>query len=402
MSESHSQSQPLEELEVNNTHITILGTAHVSKASADAVAELVHSGKFDIVAIELCDNRHQSIINPNSLADMDLFEVIKSKKASMVAASLALGAYQQRLAEQFGIQPGEEMRVAMRLTQEQDLELALIDRDVGVTLRRVYKSIPWWRKLYVISGLIASVLSNEKVSEEEIEKLKSGDMLESTFSQFADSAYDLFHPLIAERDLYMAAKLSRLTEKNQGKNILAIVGAGHLAGIKEKLTNGIDQPQNKIDELETLPKGRSYAKIIPWVIVALIVSGFAFGFNKSSELGWNLVVDWILINGGLSALGAAIAGAHVLTVLTAFLAAPLTSLNPTIGAGVVTAGAELYLRKPTIKDFETVKQDTTKFSGWRSNRVARLFLVFILSTLGSVFGTYIAGFQIFEALNNAY
>ena len=168
MSETHSQPQPLEELEVNNTHITVLGTAHVSKASADAVAELVHSGKFDIVAIELCDNRHQSIINPNSLADMDLFEVIKSKKASMVAASLALGAYQQRLAEQFGIQPGEEMRVAMRLTQEQGLERALIDRDVGVTLKRVYKSIPWWRKLYVISGLIASVLSNEKVSEEEI------------------------------------------------------------------------------------------------------------------------------------------------------------------------------------------------------------------------------------------
>ena len=402
MSERNSHDQPLEELEVGSSHITVLGTAHVSKASADAVAELVHSGKFEIVAIELCDNRHRSIINPNSLADMDLFEVIKSKKASMVAASLALGAYQQRLAEQFGIQPGEEMRVAMLLTQEQGLQLALIDRDVGVTLKRVYKSIPWWRKIYVVSGLIASVLSNEKVSEEEIEKLKSGDMLESTFSQFADSAYDLFHPLIAERDIYMAAKLCKLAEENPGKNILAVVGAGHLAGIKEQLTQGIGQPQEKINELETLPKSKGYGKIIPWIIVALILSGFAFGFSKSSELGWNLVINWVLINGGLSALGAAIAGAHVLTVLTAFLAAPLTSLNPTIGAGVVTAGAELYLRKPTIKDFETVKQDTTKFSGWRTNRVARLFLVFILSTFGSVFGTYIAGFQIFEALNRAY
>ena len=294
------------------------------------------------------------------------------------------------------------MRVAMSLANEQGLELALIDRDVGVTLKRVYKSIPWWRKIYVISGLIASVLSNEKVSEEEIEKLKSGDMLESTFSQFADSAYDLFHPLIAERDIYMAAKLCKLAEENEGKNILAVVGAGHLAGIKDHLKKGVEQPQEKINELEYLPKGKGYGKVIPWIIVALILSGFAFGFNKSSELGWNLVFDWILINGGLSALGAAIAGAHVLTVLTAFLAAPITSLNPTIGAGVVTSGVELYLRKPTIKDFETVKQDTTKLSGWRSNRVARLFLVFLLSTLGSVFGTYIAGFQIFEALNSAY
>ncbi|MEM8843810.1 MAG: TraB/GumN family protein [Pseudomonadota bacterium] len=402
MSENSSQAQPLEEISVNNTHITILGTAHVSKASANAVAELVHSGKYDIVAIELCDNRHQSIVNPNSLANMDLFEVIKSKKASMVAASLALGAYQQRLAEQFGIQPGEEMRVAMKLVNEQGLELALIDRDVGVTLKRVYKSIPWWRKIYVISGLAASVLSNEKVSEEEIEKLKSGDMLESTFSQFADSAYDLFHPLIAERDIYMAAKLGTLAEENEGKNILAVVGAGHLAGIKQHLIEGIEQPQEKIKELEFIPKGKGYGKIIPWAIVALILSGFAFGFSKSSELGWNLVIDWILINGGLSALGAAIAGAHILTVLTAFFAAPITSLNPTIGAGVVTSAVELYLRKPTIKDFETVKQDTTRLSGWRSNRVARLFLVFLLSTLGSVFGTYIAGFQIFEALNSAY
>ena len=400
MSEIPAESQPIEEIQVNNTKVTIIGTAHVSKASADAVRELIDSNRFDVIAIELCDGRYKSIVNPNSLADMDLFEVIKTKKASMVAASLALGAYQQRLAEQFDVQPGEEMRVAIDLAEKNDLLLELIDRDVGITLKRLYRNIPWWRKLYVISGLIASVMTNEKVTEEEIEKLKTGDMLENTFAQFATSAYDLFSPLIAERDQFMSAKLRQAVERHPNKKILAVVGAGHLAGIKEELSNGNANPQSTISELTHLPKGSSIGKFIPWIIVALVLSGFAYGFSKSTDLGWSLVLDWVLINGGLSALGAAIAGAHILTVLTAFLAAPLTSLNPAIGAGVVTSAVELYLRKPTIKDFENVRLDTTKLSGWRSNRVARLILVFLLSTLGSVFGTYIAGFQIFDALVN--
>jgi len=400
MSETYAESQPMEEVHVNNTKITILGTAHVSKASADAVSELIETDQFDTIAIELCDSRYRSIVNPNSLTDMDLFEVIKTKKASMVAASLALGAYQQRLAEQFDVQPGEEMRVAIQLAQEKDLKLELIDRDVGITLKRLYRNIPWWRKIYVISGLVASVLTNEKVTEEEIEKLKTGDMLESTFSQFADSAGDLFSPLISERDEFMSAKLSQVASNPESNNVLAVVGAGHLAGIKQILNSKNEQASETIKKLTHLPKRSSIGKYIPWLIVALVLSGFAIGFSKSTDLGWDLVINWILINGGLSALGAAIAGAHVLTVLTAFLAAPLTSLNPTIGAGVVTSAVELYLRKPTIKDFENVRVDTTKLSGWRSNRVARLILVFLLSTLGSVFGTYIAGFHIFDAIVN--
>lgn len=400
MSESNLESQPLEEVLVNNANITILGTAHVSKASAEAVRELIESNQFDTIAIELCESRYKSIVNPDALADMDLFEVIKSKKASMVAASLALGAYQQRLAEQFGVQPGEEMRVAIELAQEKGLQLELIDRDVGITLKRLYRNIPWWRKLYVISGLIASVLTNEKVTEDEIEKLKSGDMLESTFSQFADSANDLFSPLISERDQFMSAKLDLLASNSPGNKVLAVVGAGHLAGIKKILTHDNVQANETIKDLTFLPKGSSFGKFIPWIIVALVLSGFAIGFSKSTDLGWDLVINWVLINGGLSAFGAAIAGAHVLTVIAAFLAAPITSLNPTIGAGVVTSAVELYLRKPTIKDFENVRTDTTKLSGWRSNRVARLILVFLLSTLGSVFGTYIAGFHIFDAIVN--
>ena len=402
MTDTQIHAQPIEQIQLANTKVTILGTAHVSKASADMVGQLIDSGQFDTVAIELCDSRYHAIANPDSMAGMDLFEVIRKKKASMVAASLALGAYQQRLAEQFDVRPGEEMRVAIDKADEHQLDLQLIDRDVGITLKRLYRSVPWWRKLYVIAGVAASVLTNEKVTEEEIEKLKSGDVLASTFAQFAASAYDLFSPLIAERDQFMAAKLTLLADRRQHQHILAIVGAGHLAGIKQQLENKLADPEGAIDELVQSPKGAGMVKFIPWMIVVLVLCGFAFGFSKSSQLGWSLVIDWVLINGGLSALGAAIAGAHIFTVLTAFIAAPLTSLNPAIGAGVVTSAVELYVRKPTIKDFESVRTDTTKLSGWRTNRVARVVLVFLLSTLGSVIGTYVAGFQIFDALKSVY
>lgn len=392
-------SQPHAVLNVNGNEVVLLGTAHVSKSSAQAVADLISHRGFDVIAIELCAARYKSLTQPNLMAEMDLFEVIKTKKASMVAASLALGAYQQRLSEQFDIRPGEEMMTAIELSQQQALQLELIDRDIGITLKRIYSNIPWWRKMTVISGLAASVLTNEKVSEEQIEKLKTGDMLDSTFSQFADSAYDLYLPLISERDTYMAAKIIALCERQENKKILVVVGAGHLSGIKDQLHQGIDETNQCLEELTYIPKTKPIGKIISWLIVLLVLSGFALGFSQSSTLGWNLVFDWILINGGLSAMGAALAGGHILTVLTAFVAAPLTSLNPTIGAGMVTAAMELYLRKPTVKDFENVRKDTTSLSGWRKNRVARLLLIFLLSTLGSVAGTYIAGFQIFEALS---
>ena len=392
-------NQPHEVVRVNDNEITLLGTAHVSKRSAEAVAELINHHDFDVVAIELCAARYKSLTQPDAMAEMDLFEVIKTKKASMVAASLALGAYQQRLSEQFDIRPGEEMMTAIELAQKQTLPLELIDRDIGITLKRIYSNIPWWRKMTVVSGLAASVLTDEKVSEEQIERLKSGDMLDSTFSQFADSAYDLYLPLISERDDYMAAKIIALCDIHNDKKMLVVVGAGHLSGIKDQLIQGIEDPDKRLQELTHIAKKKPIGKIISWFIVLLILSGFVLGFNQSSALGWNLVLDWILINGGLSALGAALAGAHILTIFTAFIAAPLTSLNPTIGAGMVTAAAELYLRKPTVKDFENVRKDTTSLSGWRKNRVARLLLIFLFSTLGSIAGTYIAGFQIFEALS---
>ncbi len=347
------------------------------------------------------------MIDPDSLAKMDLFRVFKEGKASMVIASLALGAYQQKMAEEFGIEPGAEMRMAIEQAEALNCNIHLIDRDVGTTLKRVYSNVPWWKKMGIIGGLLGSVVTSEKVSEDEIERLKEGDILETTFAQFAEEAKELYSPLIDERDQYMAAKLEQIVTESDNQSILAVVGAGHLKGIESYLAKDEDinspeelhaKAQATIERLEQLPEKSRWPKLIPWIIVAILIAGFAIGFSKSTDLGIQLLIWWVVINGSLSALGAAIAKGHPLTVIGAFIAAPITSLNPTIGAGMVTAAIELYLRKPNVGDFSQLRKDTTHISGWWKNKVARTLLVFFFSTLGSAAGTYIAGFKIFESL----
>lgn len=394
--------EPIKSLSFGESTITILGTAHVSRASADKAQELIESKQHDVICIELCQSRFNAMTDPNALAKMDLFDVIRSGKASMVTASLALGSYQQRMAEQLGIEPGLEMKTSIKHAKELDLPLVVIDREVGTTLKRVYHNVPFWKRLYIIAGLFTSVVSRETVSEEEIEKLKTGDLLETTFAQFSEDANDLFVPLIDERDRYMTAKLLQTLKDHPGKNLLAVVGAGHVKGMTNYLQKHSEDSSynasNVITELDVIPKKRSWFKLIPWIIVALVILGFYLGFQKGPEMGWSLIWQWIVINGSLSALGAAIAGAHILTIITAFIAAPITSLNPTIGAGMVTAAMELFIRKPTVNDFSDLRKDTSSAWGWRKNRVARILLIFVLSSLGSAIGTYVAGFRIFGQL----
>jgi pheromone shutdown-related protein TraB len=391
-------SEPLHRIQVGDSQITLLGTAHVSRASAEKVRELLDSGAYDAVAVELCPSRYNAIVDPDALARMDLFKIFKEGKASMVAANLALGAYQQRLAEQFGIEPGAEQRAAIQYAQESHRSVLLIDREIGVTLKRVAANVSWWKRFGLFSGLLASLLSKEEVEEEEIERLKEGDILETAFSEFAEDRQDLYLPLIDERDRYMAARLLEELRQHQHQHVLVVIGAGHLKGIGDYLEQGMDRPGEVIEELDTLPPPKRWPKLIPWIVVALVLTGFAIGFSRSPDLGWRLVGDWVLINGTLSALGALIAGAHPITVITAFLAAPITSLNPTVGAGMVTAAVEIYLRKPQVRDFSNLRHDTTQLKGWWRNRVSRTLLVFLLSTLGSAVGTYLAGFTIFERL----
>ncbi len=398
-SEHYVPMEPMEIIQVDDSRITLLGTAHVSQTSTDTVAMLLETGNYNAVAVELCPSRYNALIKPESLAKMNLMDVFRQGKAAMVMANLAMGAYQQRIADQFGIQPGAEQRMAISQARNKSLPVLLIDREIGTTLKRTAHNLPGWKRWTLFVGLLLSMFSKEDVNEEDIEQLKQGDMLETTFSEFAHDRQDLYQPLITERDRYMAARLLEEAHNNQHESILAVIGAGHLKGITKQLRGGISNPTQTIEQLDQLPAPSRWPKLIPWIIVALVMTGFGIGFMRSPELGWQLISSWVLINGTLSAIGAAIAAAHPLTVLTAFVAAPITSLNPTIGAGMVTAAVELWLRKPTVNDFESLRSDTTGVIGWWKNRVSRTLLVFLLSTLGSAVGTYVAGFRIIERLS---
>ncbi|MDX8393284.1 MAG: TraB/GumN family protein [Mariprofundales bacterium] len=400
----NNNSEPMAELQYSDCNITLLGTAHVSRISAEQVRNLLPIGhKFDAVAIELCTGRYKSISDPDALSKLDLFQVIREKKAAMVAAHLALGAYQQRLAEDLGIEPGAEMRAAIAQTDVSNTPLLLIDREVGTTLRRVYARTPWWKRMYLLSGLLVSVVGGEKVSEEDIEQLKEGDMLETAFAQFADKDKELFEPLIDERDRYMCARLQQEINRHGYKRVLVVIGAGHLRGMSKYLSsssinNGIKHADMIVEELDHIPPPGRLRPLLPWLITILVLLGFGIGFSRSPELGWTLIADWVLINGSLSALGALLAAAHPITIITAFLAAPLTSLNPTIGAGMVTGAVEAWIRKPNVGDFSTLRHDASSLKGWWNNRVTRVLLVFLFSTIGSAAGTYIAGFRIAKQL----
>ena len=401
------KEQPIRTVHRDGVDYTIIGTAHVSRASADAVKKLAGSGDFDAIAVELCQARYDALTAERKWTDLDLYKIVRQGKAGLVMANLALSAYQRRIAEQFGIEPGAEMRAAAVAAKERDLPLQLVDRDLATTLRRSYASVPWYKRMYLMAGLALGMLSSEEIDEESIEKLKEGDILESTFTEFAEQSPELFEALIAERDRYMAARLRQENADaiavagaaTAARKVLVVIGAGHMEGLSTHLENGAEDPADERAKLELMPRRSTWPRLIPWAIMVLIIAGFALGFSRSPELGWQLVFIWVAINGGLAALGALIARAHPLTILSAVVAAPLTSLNPTIAAGMVTGLVESWIRKPRVSDLENLRFDITTVKGWFRNPATRILLVFFFSNLGSAIGTWVAGFKIFGALS---
>jgi pheromone shutdown-related protein TraB len=377
--------------------ITLLGTAHVSKESVVLVEEKIMSGEFDCIAVELCPARYENLVNQSWWKNLNIFEIFKKKKASLLLINLALSAYQKRLADKVGIEAGKEMIRATELAREKNIRLEVIDRDISTTLHRLVTEVSFWQKIKIFSGLVVGIFVGEDVDHEQIESLKKGDMLHSVIEEFGESLPEIKRVLIDERDEFMTGKLALLAaSKNAPKNILAMVGAGHLIGMEPAFKNPAGQ--SRIDELSIKPPSSRVGYFIGWAICAFILGMFYVGYQQSPELGWSLVMTWVVINGGLSALGAALAFAHPLSVLTAFLAAPLTSLNPTIGAGVVVGLVESYLRKPKVTDFERLREDIASFPMWWKNGVVRVLLVFFFANVGSAVGTYVAGASIVQQI----
>jgi len=302
--------QPVARVRRGDVEYVLLGTAHVSRASADAVRAMLESESFDAVAVELCESRFRSLRHPEAFRDLDLFQVIRQGKAGLVAANLALSAFQRRLAEQFGIEPGAEMKAAIDGAEARNLPVWLIDREVGVTLKRAYRSVGFLDRLSIIGGLGASLLTREEVAEDEIEKLKQGDLLGSMFNEFARESPPLYDALIGERDRYMTARLREQAAEGGVKRVLVVIGAGHLAGIERELGTQTDVPKPLLEKLSTLPPASPWPKWIAIAVFVIIAAAIGFTFTRGTRAGTDAVMAWVLFTGGFAALGAIAAAAH--------------------------------------------------------------------------------------------
>lgn len=389
--------QPHAIVEREGVRYTLLGTAHISQASVDAVNAELASGRYDTIAVELDAQRHLALTQPEALSQLDLFQILREGKTGLVAANLALAAYQRRLAEQLKVEPGAELKAAALGASERGLKLELIDRDVGTTLRRAYGALGFWGRTKLIAGLGASLMADEEVGENEIEKLKQGDVLESSFGEFAAGSPPLYKAVIAERDRYMAARLRQAGEAG-GREVLAVVGAGHLKGLAEHLRGDRDDPKAALAELDTLPRKSD----IPWFtifVAVFLLGGFAWGWAQGgASFGGELVLQWAVITAIGGALGCLAAGGHPLSILAAALSSPLTPLHPALASGTVSAAVEAWVRKPTYADFLRLRDDTGHVSGWWKNRVARVLVNFFLTSLGTAIAVWIGGANLITQL----
>jgi pheromone shutdown-related protein TraB len=393
------REQPHAIVERDGVRYTLLGTAHVSLASVEAVREAVASGGFDAVAVELDAPRLQSLTEPDALARLDLIQVIRTGRTAMFAANLALSAYQRRLAEQLGIEPGAELKLAAQQARERGLPVHLIDREVGLTFRRASARLGFWGRAKLGGGLLGSLLASEDVGSDEIEKLKQGDMLEASFSEFASESPAIYETVIAERDRYMAARLREVADAtDRPREVLAVVGAGHLQGLARHLREETRAASAVRGELEQLPEKSG----IPWFTIALaafVIGGFAWGFWQGGiDVGSDLLLQWVLATGALGALGCALAGGHPLSIVVAFLASPITPLHPALASGTLSALTEAWLRKPTYADFMALRDDVQTLRGWWRNRVARVLLNFFLTSLGTAIGVWTGGLKMLTTL----
>ena len=385
-------------LTLNGRTITLIGTAHISQDSINEVTEAIKTQKPDCVAIELDQKRCDSIKNPDSWRQLDIIKVLKRGEGFLLLANLVLASFQKRMGQNVGVRPGDEMVAAMKVAEELNIPTTMVDRPIQTTLRRAWAKNSLWGKCKLLSAMISSAFTSEKISSEEIEELKNNSEMDSMMKELSDYMPTVKEVLIDERDKYLASHIW----ESEGSNIIAVLGAGHLPGVQaylEKIAAG--QESTDTTEIANIPNKTLGAKIKGWIIPAIIViligMGFYFGGrNKGTEL----VLSWVLWNGALSAIGSIIAAAHPLTILVSFIGAPITSLCPFIGVGFLTGITQAFICKPKVKDIEDLSTDAGSLKGFYKNRVLKVLLVFILSSLGSSIGTFVSGADIISKLSS--
>ena len=378
-------------IHLDGKEFILIGTAHVSRQSAEQVKEVIERERPDSVCIELDAQRYQSVMESNKYKETDIFKVIKEKKASLLLMNLAISSFQNRLAKQFDIKPGQEMIQGIESAKETGAELVLADRNIQITFARIWHNLGLTGKAQLLNGIFFSIFSKDTISEDELEKMKSQDTLNAVLAEFTESFPKLKKPLIDERDQYLAQKI----KDAPGNKIVAVLGAAHVPGITKEI-----HKEQDLEALSQTPPKSIVPKILGWAIPLLIVALIVFTFIANPSAGFDQALSWVLWTGTLAAIGAAVAFGHPLAILSAFVAAPFTALHPLIAAGWVSGIVQAYIRRPNIGDFETLSEDVFSIKGFWHNKVTRVLLVVVLTNLGGSIGTFIGGADVIRLFFN--
>jgi pheromone shutdown-related protein TraB len=374
--------EDIHHLTFENKDIHLVGTAHVSRESVDLVNQVLNENKPDTVCVELCKSRYESLTQKKTWQEANIFKVIKDKKAFLLLSNLILAYFQKKIGHKLGIKPGEEMIRAIEAAERMGAEVHLADRDIRITLARTWRLMGLWTKIKLFAQIITSAGGLESITEEQIEEMKKRDVLETLLSEIGEELPEVKHILIDERDQYLTQKIRTAP----GNKIVAVVGAGHVPGIKHYWDLPID-----IAPLNHIPPRNKIVGALKWIIPLLILALFVLGFfTAGTATTTNMLKWWILANSILAGLGAALAFAHPLTIFSAVVSAPLTSLNPMIAAGWVSGFVEAFVGKPKVKDFERLPEDISSLKGFWRNKITRILLVVVFTNIGSSLGTFVA------------
>ena len=366
-------------------NIRLVGTAHVSKDSVDLVRSEIEDWNPDIVAVELCESRFKALSENRRLDKESLLKVIKEGKAPLIIAQSLLASEQRKLGITEDLQPGAELIEAIYLAKEKHKEVALIDRDIQVTLRRAWKKMKLREKISLLWSLVGEDESTEEFDIKEI--LENKDLMTMMIEELKEVAPGAGSVLVDERDEFLAHKILQNSESSK---VLAVIGAGHLTGVQSHL-HELKKPNNtRIATLSEVPRKTLIQKVIPWLIPLvlfgfIVKSGLDKDFNELAEI----LTTWALANSICAAVAVILARGHIFSVITAAIASPITSLNPFLAAGWFAGYVQMKMDEPTTEDLTNF----LKLEDWKSywtNPAGKVLLVTALGNLGSMSGAWVA------------
>jgi len=374
-----------------NKEIYLVKTAHVSKNSIEDVRSCIEEIEPTSICIELDNDRYTKMENPEQWKNQDIIKIIKEHKVGFLLVNTILASFQRRMAKSMDSNTGGEMVEAIKLSKEKNINLILADRPIRKTFSRIWNKLGLFEKAKLLVAIISSIFDDEEITEEDINALKQKDALEAALAEVGKAFPIVKKILVDERDQYLSMKIKNA----KGNKIVAVIGAAHCNGIINNLDNDFN-----IKELEDTTKNKSASSLIKWLTPAFIVFMVVYTLVNNKNMGIDQIKSWILWNGSLSALGVLLCLGHPLSILTAFIMAPITSLNPLIAAGWFAGIVEAIIRKPKVSDFENLSEDTSSFKGFFKNRVTKILLIVVFANVFSSVATFISGFDIFNTFIN--